>query len=226
MDKLVNSSYLLEVLVERIYSEKIEAKNFDLLDAQAFWSHAIVCFADDVERAFAMAVKVTTLLNAAEQAHLVQQVAREHWARFEALDGTEAWPKAFDFTPDAVDLDSLKATLKERIDREAEATRLLYITNGAGQSMVYRQKMEEAKLVLDGVDDPHEVPHIAAEAAVNGLSLVQMAQQVIAAYRAWQDVSAYIEGKRMAGKKAVSNATDANEAYMGADIDWSPPVSA
>ena len=220
MKSLINSSNLIGEIAERRYADGYDDKAFDLLDVQTFWTNALVCFGD-VERAVLIALLATTGLDAAERQHVRRQIPLVMWERFEALTGDEIWPVPVDFTTGEDDLESLKASLIEKIDRDAEIQRLVYITNGAGQAMAYQQKYVEAILVLSGDSyEETEIPHIVAEAAVSEISVSAQATIVRDAFLLWCQVSAQIEAKRITAKKAIQDATTVAAAYQGAEIDW------
>lgn len=119
------------------------------------------------------------------------------------------------------DLDQARADAVAKIDRDAEAYRLRFITNGSGQVMAYQQKLSEAKAKLadDGIADA-AIPHIVAEADVDGVTLAAKAQQIAATFENWQIISASIERKRMGAKKAVSAAETAEAITAAAAVNW------
>lgn len=119
------------------------------------------------------------------------------------------------------DIEVLRTDAVRRIDRGAEDYRLKFITNGSGQVMTYQQKLAEARAKLANASIPNaEIPHIVTEAEIDGMTLLEKAGQIVGTYEAWQGISALIEGKRMAAKKAVADATDAAAVKQAAIVNW------
>ncbi|WP_426229284.1 hypothetical protein [Pararhizobium sp. DWP3-4] len=145
--------------------------------------------------------------NAGEMPPMPREVI-EYMARWEPI-------------PAPFDIEAAKADAIKKIDRDAEAYRLNFITNGSGQVMAYQQKLSEAKAKLadDGIADA-SIPHIVAEAAVDGVTLAAKAEQIVATFEGWQIVSAGIERKRMAAKKAVTAAETAEAITAAAAVNW------
>lgn len=118
-------------------------------------------------------------------------------------------------------IDAAKADAIKKIDRDAEAYRLRFITAGSGQSMTYQQKYAEAQAKLNDDDIADTaIPHIVAEAAVDGVTLAAKAEQIVAMFEAWQTISAGIERKRMGAKKAVAAAETAEAIASAAAVNW------
>lgn len=114
-----------------------------------------------------------------------------------------------------------KAFLTEKIDAEAEATRLNFITAGSGQAMTYQQKSQEAAAVLaDQEPTAEKYPLLAAEIGITAETLEEVAQIVDAAYQAWRVVGGRIEGLRLGAKAAVTAALTVEDAKAAATINW------
>jgi hypothetical protein len=91
------------------------------------------------------------------------------------------------------------------IDETAEIVRSRYITLGSGQAMVYQQKKLEAELVAaDAGINPSLVPHIAYEAGLNQIPLLDQAAIVLTMAEQWKMVSAYIEMARLGAKAQIA----------------------
>lgn len=103
----------------------------------------------------------------------------------------------------------------EAIDEAAEATRLRYITPGAGQAMVYQTKGAEASDLLAGGAGPH--PLLEAEAIATGVTVEELAASVVAMMRDWTSIAAIIEARRLAGKASVRNAVSIDLIQAAAD---------
>lgn len=136
-----------------------------------------------------------------------------------------AYVAGWDPEAPAVDIEVLRADAVAKIDRDAEVYRLKFITNGSGQVMAYQQKLSEAKAKVANASIPNAaIPHIVAEAAIDGVSLTEKAEQIVATFEAWQTISAGIEGKRMAAKKAVAEAETAEAITAAAGVVWEAGV--
>lgn len=116
----------------------------------------------------------------------------------------------------------LKAAALARIDASAGAYRLNFITDAPGQQMVYQEKREEAEKVVADYPNvsPGTVPHIAREAAMNDVDLLQMAIVVLTMAEQWRDVSASIENTRLIAKKAVADATTPAQIEAATVLPW------
>lgn len=120
-----------------------------------------------------------------------------------------------------INLDPLKAQALEKIDREAGEFRLHFITDVPGQQLTYSRKEREARAYV-AADTPtsSDFPFLAAEAAETGQSILSVANGVIAAADAWEQMGAAIEGKRMGAKRAVQAAASIPEIVMASAVNW------
>lgn len=120
-----------------------------------------------------------------------------------------------------VEINRVRAELVSRIDSEAEMIRGRFITLGSGQSMVYAEKRREAEAYMADNDiDLDEIPHLAAEAAMNEIPIAEQAQIVLTMAEQWRAISAAIEMKRLGAKKAVAEAQTLT-ALAAITWDWS-----
>lgn len=184
-------------------------------NAQDFWA--------------ATAGKLTAALPDADRAAMSEQLSKAEDA-FVAQAPSE-WPETpqhlvayiagWDPEAPAVDISVLRSDAVAKIDREAEVYRLRFITNGSGQVMAYQQKLAEAqaKIADDSISDT-AIPHIVAEAAVDGVTLAAKAEQIVMTFEGWQVISAGIERKRMGAKKAVAEAGTAEAITAAATVNW------
>ncbi len=120
--------------------------------------------------------------------------------------------------PPPPSLDEVKAQARRLIDSQAEERRLVHITPGSGQALVYVEKQREAKAALAALADaegkpvdPAWFPLIAAELGVTGNDLEAVAATVIATAEAWIAVAAAIESTRLRAKRDVDAAQSAAE---------------
>lgn len=114
------------------------------------------------------------------------------------------------YAPETTPSDALRAELKAEIDTQAGIRRQRYVTAVPGQDMVYAEKRAEAERVIAGATD--DVPHIAAEAAMNGRTLGEQAELVLAMAAQWTAISVAIETARLAAKAAIDAAATQTEA--------------
>ncbi|WP_353640749.1 hypothetical protein [Mesorhizobium sp. WSM2239] len=111
----------------------------------------------------------------------------------------------------------------QRIDASAGEVRKNFITSVPGQEMVYQQKRVEAEALMAQLDIAHsEIPHIVAEAELNGIEPYDQAVIIITMSEQWKDVSAPIEKMRLGAKAAVTAATTPAEIEAAANVDWGP----
>jgi hypothetical protein len=122
------------------------------------------------------------------------------------------------------DLAQVRAGALAEIDAAAEVARGAFITRGAGQAMEYLATEAEARAFNAGAPGPF--PFLAAErdALGNGVTLAQVAAEVLAQAGAWQVVGAAIKRTRRAGKLAVEAAATVEEVAAAlAAIEWPQP---
>lgn len=134
--------------------------------------------------------------------------------------------------PEAVALE--KARLSRRIDDDAEAVRLRYITPGSGMAMVYQEKFAQAQAVAQmGADAANtlaaqereaQFPTLSASVGIEAGTLYDCAQLVLARYAVFAQASLAIERSRLAGKAAVSAAQDITAMRAAYEaITWPTP---
>lgn len=116
------------------------------------------------------------------------------------------------------DLPKIEAMLLARIDAEAGAVRLRFITDTPGQALTYRKKEDEARDHQAGGAGPW--PMLEAEAAATEQSVAALAAEVFAAANLWVALGAAIEGARMGAKKSVREAESGQAKRDAAVIDW------
>lgn len=134
------------------------------------------------------------------------------------VDGVIVDPPPAEEIPLAV----IKAGLKARIDADAEAERLKYITAGAGQALTYMQKSDEARRYLaEETPTESDYPLLVAEVGITAENIHGVALVVSGAYAQWQQIGAAIEGSRLGAKAAIDNASNAADAQNAFDtIVW------
>jgi len=135
------------------------------------------------------------------------------------------------YTLTARALADVKTTYTNLLNTDAEAVRLKYLTPGVGQAMTYQEKQAQATAVLATTEAEANAlteaertalyPTLAASVGIEAATLWQCATLVMARYEAFADWSNVIETTRLAGNKAISDATDvdgARQAYEA--VTW------
>lgn len=118
----------------------------------------------------------------------------------------------------ARDLDQVKAEHKARVDADAEACRLRYITPGAGMAMTYQEKFAQAQAVaamgaaaadaMTQAEREAQFPTLSAAVGLEAPTLSACADLVLAKYAAFAQLSLVIERTRLQGKASISAASD------------------
>ncbi|MBB4858254.1 hypothetical protein HNO88_001573 [Novosphingobium chloroacetimidivorans] len=127
------------------------------------------------------------------------------------------------FYTSPLDLDIIKVSYAASIDADADKVRSMFITNTPGQMATYLQKEAEARRVLAG--DTSDTVFLSAEAAAIGVSVADLAAEVVAQADQWRPLGAAIEAARRKAKVAVANATNLAELAAAAKIDWQEVVA-
>lgn len=128
-------------------------------------------------------------------------------------------------------LEDVKTNLKHIVDEDAERVRLRYITPGDGMQQTYREKFEQATAVNGmGQDAANALseqqrnasfPVLAASVGIEAATLWECSQIVLQRFAQWAQITRLIETKRLAGKKAISEASDAAAAQAAYEaITW------
>ena len=133
----------------------------------------------------------------------------------------------------AVAIAELKDDLKKQVDELAGKERQKYITDIAGQPLVYREKQNEAfaysknwfahKNAPEEVPEPKENDYLMLRAGlgVEGKTMIDVASTVTQAYAEWQIIGAAIEEVRLKTKMAIEEAKTAEEAQAIFEaIEW------
>lgn len=135
-------------------------------------------------------------------------------------------------------LPALREAMKAKIDWTVGQQRLLYVTDIAGQDMIYLNKANEAVACLaDGDPQPATYPLLSVDLS-NGLvsaltgqpyaNITEVAQAISAINTQWYQLSVFMENVRLGKKQAVMNEalTTAEDIYAAAAIDWAALYSA
>ena len=105
-----------------------------------------------------------------------------------------------------------------------------FITQGVGQALTYLEKRDQALAVIAMGEDAAnalaehgeaEFPTLSASVPLEAPSLFAAARLVIERYEQWAAISRVIEATRLAGKRAISDASDAASARTAYEaIKW------
>jgi hypothetical protein len=109
------------------------------------------------------------------------------------------------------------------IDAGADKVRSMFITNTPGQMATYLEKEAEARRILAG-DDAATV-FLSAEAAAIGISVADLAAEVVAQADMWRPIGARIEAARRKAKIGVASAPNLGALAQAAKIDWQAVVA-
>lgn len=157
----------------------------------------------------------------------VLQIAEDmEWRDFRNLDTTHVVKDSQLFPvpliTDSRQLEHSRFFAMVAVDESAGRVRKQFITSVPGQDMIYQQKRIEAQLVVTNPHiNPDLVPHIKYQAEINNHSLLSEANAVLAIAREWSELSAIIEARRLAAKKAIREAETEMEIIRLMEIDWS-----
>lgn len=111
------------------------------------------------------------------------------------------------FMATSTGLAALQTAMKAVVDARAESERLKYITPGQGQALTYQRKSEEARrAALEENPNADDFPLLAASMGIEGDSIGQIANVVLAQDATWASVGSAIERDRLTAKRAIDAA--------------------
>jgi hypothetical protein len=114
-----------------------------------------------------------------------------------------------------------KAAAGQRIEAEAEAQRLKYITPGDGKAMAYQQQRYECQLFNTGITDYGQLPVATALAAKLGVTVPQIIAIWQANISAWLVRGARIEAALAKAKQDLAAMTVNSQADLdGFTVNW------
>jgi hypothetical protein len=135
---------------------------------------------------------------------------------------------------DVPGLDDMKRDYKERIDNDAEAARMKFLTPGSGMAMTYQEKFAQAQGIMamgetaaNAMTESErnaQFPTLSASVGIEGDTIWECSQLVLTKYAQFAQLSRMIEKSRLTGKAAVgaaSNAADVRAAYEA--VTWPTP---
>lgn len=115
-----------------------------------------------------------------------------------------------------VPLQEARDALLVEVDAAAEARRQAYVTPGAGQAMVYMQKLAQASTFLAAQNPtPTDYPLLNATVGVEGATITDVANLVVQIAGQWTTIAASIEKVRLTAKAAI-NAAQTVDAALAA----------
>lgn len=135
-------------------------------------------------------------------------------SHLEIIDGKVH--RVYETTP--YDLDVERQNKKAQIDSAAEAERNKYLTPGAGQSMAYQAKVDEAFEWINSGGTGY-YPMLEAELGITADNMDDLTQLIILMHSRWQQVSAGIERARLLAKKQVDEAQTYDD-IMAVTPEW------
>ena len=118
-----------------------------------------------------------------------------------------------------LDFAALRAGMAANVDEQAEQVRQQFLTPGAGQAMTYTRKEAEARAWTAESSIP--TPFLSAEAAARGMTVADLAAEVIQFADAWTLIGSAIEGRRMGAKAAIGTAGNLGAIVAAGTVDWS-----
>lgn len=121
--------------------------------------------------------------------------------------------------PTAIPLADVQQGARIEIDGYAEAARMRFLTNGAGQAMTYQEKSEQAAdYVAAGYPaDTSSYPFVQAEIEATGKTKEQAADDILTKKSEWIAVGSLIEKHRIGGKVQIDAATTPEEVQQIVD---------
>jgi hypothetical protein len=120
-----------------------------------------------------------------------------------------------------LDLEKQAAYYHARIDADAEAIRLQYITPGSGQTLTYLRKLDAARGYLAGAPlTDAQMARITHEAARLNVTAEQAAESLVAIGDTWDALDAALDNARLVAKQAITDATSILEQDNAAQVDW------
>ncbi len=117
------------------------------------------------------------------------------------------------------DLTPFKNAAIAKINSEAEAARMRFLTPGMGQALTYQRKETEARAWTINAD-PENFPFLKAEADATGMRIAEVAAQVVAQADAWIPIGAAIDGLRRGAVVGVERAETLTEIDAAAKVGW------
>lgn len=139
---------------------------------------------------------------------------------------------SYDIRPDGVtriwqvtprELGAVKADAKARIDLDAEAARLRYITAGSGQAMEYQEAAAEAvRYVATSGAGAYPMLQASVDAG-EAANLAAAAALITAREDAWATIGANIRRLRLTAKRAIDAATTVEQVQAAATVTWPCP---
>lgn len=118
-----------------------------------------------------------------------------------------------------LDLDVLRNVLVNRIDNMAEQVRSRFITALPAQVGTYVLKEAAARAWL--ADNTASTVMLQPEATARGMTLEQLASEVITLADHWSKLSGAIEGVRFAAKARIAAANTVGAIAAAAVVNWS-----
>lgn len=116
------------------------------------------------------------------------------------------------------DLEALRTALVIGVDNQAEQARARFVTALPAQVGTYLLKEAAARAWL--ADGAAPTVMLQPEATARGMTIAQLAAEVIANAEAWATLAGSIEGLRFAAKERIAAASTIGAIASAAVIDW------
>ena len=169
----------------------------------------------------------------------------EHWAIYNVETGAFLWggsgpagyaalqplpegaalalvPMAALATPGQVNLEPLRSAAEADLDAQADQLAQKFITPGIRKALTYPRKEAEARAWLaSGQPDTVAGPFLSKEAAARGMTVPDLAMEVIQRSDAWAAIGSEIEARTQGAKAALAAAATVGAIVAASRIDWS-----
>lgn len=129
-----------------------------------------------------------------------------------------------EFTNGGITVDRLKLIAGARVDQEADAFCLRFVTGGVTQSMRYQQKLAEAKGWRPNASAAN-FPFLSAEAAATGQDMAALVASVLAKAAEWLVIGAKVEAARLKAKADIRAAQSAAEIHTASQVNWDAAIA-
>lgn len=91
---------------------------------------------------------------------------------------------------------------------------------------LFGEKLSESEMYLRNMGiSAHEVPHLQAEAEVNGVTMYEQAAEIVSISFAAKELSAKIEKLRLSARMQITAADTAAEIESAKAVDWNSVYS-
>jgi hypothetical protein len=125
--------------------------------------------------------------------------------------------------PSGIDMNAIRVSYAASVDQDADKIRSMFITNTPGQIATYLAKEAEARAVLAGGSG--STTFLSAEADALGITVAELAAEVVAQADQWRPIGARIEAARRKAKVQLSEAANLTAIHDAVQIDWQAVIT-